>query len=124
MSATEVVLTRLRWQRPDEPPRIPLNTGYTCWIAIESKETKSINVFISTWLNFPEPEDGGADLYTADGASFYAVGWCSETQHEDYEHYYSRLIFDTNDTLLGWAPYTPPKFTGVPEKKSNVVPFK
>ena len=118
----------LEWKSPDTVPEVKEAAERLFWLAVEykrvtphpdSKQTETFT-FLAFYQNRPiELDDDGEPtnddyLVNTDGEPMESIGWVTDKQHDEFDNYYMPIEFSDHYKLLGWAEYTPPKFTGVP----------
>jgi len=112
-------MENIKWNNPGTVPNVEKGKEELFWIAVESPHSSSPHVFLAYYQNRPlefDDEDEeyplGDVLYNTEGEAIESIGWMDCKQHYDFDDYYSPIEFNDQYKLLGWAEYTPPKFTG------------
>lgn len=115
-------MMEVNWQKPEINPEVELGNEQLFWVAVESTQNKTGEpktfVFLAHYQNRPTPEVEDHDdlpdwaLQTEYGEPVHSVGWVNAQSHHDFDDFYEAIQFSDTYQLLGWADYTPPKFSG------------
>lgn len=112
----------VEWQSPETAPDVLKGETKTFWLAVSSKVKDGFKTFIFDAQYVNKPLEYAEDdiecefplddecFVTIDGYPIDSVGWHSVREHEDFDGYYTKISFNENYVLLGWAEYEKPDF--------------
>lgn len=113
------------WKSPETTPSVPKGETKTFWLAVGSSIRGEFRTFVfdAQYVNKPleyAEDDIGCEcplddecFVTSDGDPIECIGWFDVRNHQDFDNYYEPLSFNEDYTLLGWAEYEKPDFTGI-----------
>lgn len=109
---------KVNWKDPNTVPVVKKFQEKEFWIAVKSSYREDPFVFLAFYQNRPLEIDSEGDaidgcLIDPDGEPIESIGWVYNKENSEFENYYETITFREDYKLLGWADYTPPKFTGV-----------
>jgi hypothetical protein len=95
------------WNEPDSIPSVAKGTEDLFWVAVDSRHSGKVHVFMAYYQNRPLEyhEDGvlvDDALYDTNGDPVDSVGWVDCKEHYEFDDYYTPLSFDDDYKLLGW----------------------